>query len=876
MFEVKMKKSIFGQFLILLTVGGIACSPTAQEKAGPNTELKFEPRLTDRELPWDKIAAKNPQFFFERNTDFVVSGDQVMNTFENLMNLGDLLRDPNLRQKGHDYVRAFYANRKNATIAEVKQSLYLEAALGEKRLVLIQLLKNKQEGLKNSVVPVQKTSDAVAGLARTVENLPLSAIAPFIQHLLDKYLELLQSNGAFKDVWRGFRREVDEKYRAPLLELGLALGQVSPDKSVQENVSYMRAVTRLPLDAKTIARVGDKLTFAESLATRVDKLDSSDEGVKIILDLWLTMSGEERKQKFGEISGALYWVLNQFSNAEIIFMRQNFPWGAKEIGVRKAFQAAIYLYGVDKVKNKIAEALQKSVVPQFEQELKKEILNLPKLILEKTKLTMEGNAKKIDGLLVGTNYRQFFVDLSVSWGQRELFGGKSTMLGMEGDRYHVTVSESGDVQFSPDRYVRPNTTTSGVLGASLSMSEQRFQRVTEFEGAAYDSPAYYSMVVEVLNKIPALGGFKKIDEAPYPSFHLLKGASDPFEPPLDIKTQTGSDHYYSVPDFIVLKPPFSMDRAGTVSNGVQFGVHNQAELLRGLSHMIEFFRDWRSNGFDVKMSQYKLGDLIPDLPPHLEKELLFPKEKLFEYCLGIGSIILENLQRSGSGLVLFGYDGKLRLGETLKTDEKAKESLMAALVDVNLKGRRDFVRSGDLARFILAMGKFVQAVEGFENTHSTLIQEETKGEKLLLNRLKKSIADVRVLMALFSNFLIHKMQRSDGAIEASYSLSRDQVDSRSRNLEDQALVIQALLLTGETLSMGTYLGSAYDTYFGMNHVFFDDTQAFYSSSDRAWVKPESYVLTEIMVALAKLSTKTDFSRGQIGRLLDQFRGQLLH
>src|SRR5690606_28625219 len=120
------------------------------------------------------------------------------------------------------------------------------------------------------------------------------------------------------------------------------------------------------------------------------------------------------------------------------------------------------------------------------------------------------------------------------------------------------------------------------------------------------------------------------------------------------------------------------------------------------------------------------------------------------------------------------------------------------------------------------------------------------GDRKLLNRLKSSTKQVRMLMAMFSNFLVHKMQREDGTLDTRYSVSSSRVISRSRNLEDQVLAIRALLVTGDILGMGSYLGAAYDIYFGMNHVFFNDNQGFYSASDRAWVLPDSYLFTETM------------------------------
>lgn len=881
----------FALILIWFAILGVmilqGCAPVAQEQKSPNTQIKFEPKLTDRDLPWESLQAKNYQAFFPAGESFVLSGSNLLNAFENVMWLGDAWNDGDVSSYGHQLVKDFYSNDDNVTVAAIEQSLYLEAALGEKKIVLMNLLRNKLVAMKNTYSVLDVIQPEMQVIANSVESIPLANLPGAIELLLDTYVLRLQQHNAAKDVWKKFKIIIDEKYRGPLAELQKAFGKISPNNSVTQNAENMMAVKKLPLDPGLLVTIDKELNNAILIDQDLKALDSSDKGVRVILGVWLMLDEEARKTQFGSISSALYWGMSQYSDDEIRAMRDNNTWWPQKMAVRGLFQAAVKLTGIETIKNKIAPALQKQLPEQFEARLKKEVRALPARIYQEVLTGIKDGEHFVSNLLVGTNYRKFFVDLSVAWGTRELFGGKTKTLGLERDRYVITSLEDGKLRIQPDEKIPKNSTSSAVIGTSLSMSGKRFERVSKYEGVTYDSTLYYTMVMEVLNKIPALGGFRKIDDELYPSFHILKNGRNPFEKTLDLKTQTNGTNYFAVPDFIALRPPYEMDREKTLKKGsqfqgqpdqdplVQFGVYSQAELLRGLGSMIEFFRDWQVNGFDVKMSQYRLGDLIPDLPPHLEREMIFPKEKLFEYCLGIASVILENLKRDGSGLVLMNEKGETFFGEDL---EKAKsaETLMAGMVDVRLDGREDTIGTTNLSKFILALGKFVESVEGFENSRSQLIHEVTGGEKKLLNRIKESVSLLRMLMAMMSNFLVQKMQRPDGTMDSLYSVKRGRVITTSRKLEDQVLAIQALLVTGERLGMGSYLGAAYDTYFGMNRVFYNDDHGFYSAIDRTWTPPSPYIFTEFMSALTKLSTKTDFSRGQINRLIGQFRGQLAH
>jgi len=870
---MKFVLSIWFVILSALIMGG--CAPSAEEQKVPSNELKFEPKLSDRELPWDRISSRSQKVFFPPDTSVVLSGSKLMNTFENLMTIGDLLNDPAIRRRGHDLTRAFYANPDNTTSAQVKDSLYLEAALGEKKVVLLNLLRKKLTEIQATPEALAKTVREVQPIAASVNSKPLSLVSEVIQNIMDAFVARLQANNASKDVWKALREDVNNKYRVPLSSLGRSLAQISASKSIAENAKYMRAVKTLPLDAQLLAAIENEISSAVNLEKRLQGLNSTDEGVKVIMDVWLLLDAEGRKAQFYKFSPRLYNLLSLYSDEEIKILRDNTSYNPSKIMVRRTLQAVLKMYGVEELKKSILPALRKQVPVKFEEKLKSEIAALPGMIEKKINSLLTDREKMIKQLLVGTNYREFFVDLSVKWGQKEIYAGQSRTVGLERDRYRVESKKGGVINFSPDDSVSKSATTSSVLGSSLSMSGKRFDRVTEFENITYDNVAYYQMVMDVLNKIPALGGFKKIDDQIYPSFHVLKDAGNPFDRPLDIKTQAGSEFYYAVPDFIALRPPFLMDRERTQQYGIRFSVYNQAELLRGLSQMVEFFRDWHVNGFDVKMARYKLGDLIPDLPPHLERELLFPKDKLFEYSLGIASIILENMKREGSGLVMMNHEGQVFYGDELERAKQA-QTLLAGMVDVQLNDRDDTIRTSALSKYVIAMAKFVNAVESFENSRSKMLNEVTNGEKVLARRLKESVSQIRLLMTMMCNFLVHKMQRDDGTMDAQYSVKMRKVISSSRNFEDQVLAIQALLATGETLGMGVYVGAAYDTYFGLNRVFFNDEAGFYSASDRAWRLPDPYAFTEYMVALAELSKKTDFSRGQIQRLLNRFKGELVH
>jgi hypothetical protein len=878
-----MRKTIFISILICTSIVLSSCAPVAVEKNTADTQIKFEPTLQDRELPWETISTTNYEsLFLQKNGSFVLSGSRLMNMFENIMYLGDALQDPSIRHRGHDLISNFYGNPRNTTTTRVEQSLYLEAALGEKRNVLLNLLKNKLQGLVDTYPALNRTVPKVKAAMSNVNSLPLSGLAPAIQAMLDNFVVTLQAEGGLKMVWKELKAEIDEKYRPQILEMGEAFNFISPAKSIRDNTKLMRVVLRLPLNPKTLKDIEFRLNSIDDISQRLEKLDSSYEGMKVLLDIWLMLDDQARQKTFKQMNSPLYYTLYAAGDLWIYRLKENkwndiITWAPEQILVRRGLQGIIKYYGVEKLRAMLLPEMQKSVPASFEASMKKEILALPDLIASKIKEKMAANETKFKGLLIGTNYRQFFVDMSVKWGKREIYDNKDTTNGLERDRYRISVSADGDLAFAPDTNVGLNSTTSSVLGSSFSAAGKRLERVTEFENTSYDQTKYFQMVMGVLNKIPALGGFTMIDNRLYPSFHVLKGGKDVFEKPLDIKTQMGSDNYFVVPDYLALNPPYLMDREGTQKLGMQFGVASQAELLRGMSFMVEYFRDWRVSGFDVKMGRYKLGDLIPDLPPHLEFEMLFPKDKLFEYCLGISSIVLENLKREGSSLVLLDPNGKVYFGNQIDEAKKA-QALMAALVDVKIgtEDREDTVRTADLARFIMAMGKFVTSIEGFENSKSQVLNKVEDGEKKLVKRVRDSVAQVKLLMAMMSNFLVHKMQRPDGSMDSSYSLRIGKVISNSRKLEDQLLAIEALLTTGETLGMGVYLGSAYDIYFGMNHVFFKDKMGFYSASDRAWIMPDAYLYTEVLTALTRLSKKTDFSRGQIDRLIGQFRVPLAH
>lgn len=330
-----------------------------------------------------------------------------------------------------------------------------------------------------------------------------------------------------------------------------------------------------------------------------------------------------------------------------------------------------------------------------------------------------------------------------------------------------------------------------------------------------------------VQKALAVGGFRISNTERFPSLARPIDPDGTSKSSLDLKTFIDNPISFAVPNSLSLIDAFRTHVV--LPQNMNVGVEDQASLLKVLSKMISFFRDWEINSFDRLLGNIKITDLVTD--PRLKgiDQKIFPKDIIFTLMMGDAAVILDNFIKDLSPILRLDDERNTYWQNEKKTNTV---SAMATVVNIRSGKRADVADASALAHQLLALIEFYKATEGVEKTNSMILLAKDKtGTRATL----KALADGRKSLFLFvtaiSNFLTHEMQAADGGIYHSYDLTSKTPIKGPRELKDQVAVIQALTAANQFLSEKTYTSSALEIYYFMNQKLWMPSEKFYALDD---------------------------------------------
>jgi hypothetical protein len=290
---------------------------------------------------------------------------------------------------------------------------------------------------------------------------------------------------------------------------------------------------------------------------------------------------------------------------------------------------------------------------------------------------------------------------------------------------------------------------------------------------------------------------------------------------------------FNVPDSFNTTGDFVMDRVHAKPNS---SVKAQAELLRGIARQLRFHRDWEKNDFDEQMSTVQLEDLASEIPKGAIEYSLFPKDLIFALSLGNAGAILQNVIRKSSPAFLVMTNKPVLWGERYEEIGTDNLATVAGLVSIENGKRGKSVRTADIARYVLALSEFMDATEGMEKTKASPLTALNSDGKPMLNDVLEARRYMKLFQMGLTNFLVFATcGRTDtacvkGSVHGQYSIENGKlVPVKSPiTLENQALVIRAIIASARTLGMSVFNPTALDAYFFMNEKLWDEKRQFYA------------------------------------------------
>lgn len=850
---------------LVALVSLVGCAPEVKQREYPNPKTDFGPIQTDTDLGLDALVQKSKVEDAKLSMRGEFASARMFRVAEWMVELGVATNRKPLVNVGRKLSRAFYATPGAVTRATFESSLYASAAIGETR--------------DDSLQMIAENDKMIANNTKILYNLAIDVGRPFpwprkgasARELLDAaeaYMNTMLDEGSEKLDPRFFGalvKAMDTKFYPIIRDARLEVDSIFTEPKPLDIIRRVKDLAhRNDLDftgeTKVLVDKGERVfQLIENMRTRHD-------GLTVLVELWEMTEPADREKTFKPVSKDLYEYLDGKSASDLRCIKDHgckkpFTWLAKHLVILPAIEE----YGITKMRNDVRVAAREALVETIQEQAAELVPQLPDLAREKIVTEVETLRSQLR--TIQKDYPGFVKGLVRDFAKEYIHKAEG---GETQDEVLIVGSESEKVELdiAPGRInVRAKERSSSVvtgaetIGTSLALTAALWQ--ADKEG---DSQAYRRAVISQVNKLLAIGGFKTEKGAAFKSLALSLD-SKAEKKHFYIRDFMSSKHGYAVPDRFRVAADFSSDSSEDPTLDVS--VRGQAELLRGLSAMIRYFRDWEKNTYDESIGKIAIGELVRSLPSQSLTQKLFPKDMMFALAVGNAASILQNMQKTMSPVFIVTPDRR-PIWANERTDNEEDLGSIAGIVDFKQGQRADNVNSGDIARFLIGIADFLDAVEGIERTQAVPLVEKDEEGKRPVDILIESKQELRLLAVGLANMLSHQMQAKDGGIRPSFQRSTVTTNETSpRTLRDQALAVMALTRVGEVLGKDLYTWAALDAFAFMNKTMWNKESGFYRSTEGKQDTPSLDETTMALLAGERLRLKmNEKSRAQWDTISD--------
>ena len=538
------------------------------------------------------------------------------------------------------------------------------------------------------------------------------------------------------------------------------------------------------------------------------------------MDVWLILTPKERLQQFKPVSAELYKFLLKQSASDLECLRTRGCLGGPFEGVAKKLFVLpkIERYGVGRLKKQLtAEALNyvSASIDSFAGEF---IAKVPQIFAEEIQVAWHAKQLRVD--FVRGDFQSYLNRIASVWSKEILPATSGKVPGFETAYMRIAVSRRAVI--SLQALPQPLDLTGEVAGGSLSANVYLMQNAPLKDDLALRA------ALSQINKIIAFGGYRNAEDKLVPALLAPVGHSGAFLDIVHFETAKTPNYSYRVPDHVLLQDAFLA--SPSMSYARNFSASGLSAQIKGLSQSLLFTADWKHTSFDRLLGAIKAQDLSKDVQDPALQQVLFPKDRLFALNVGTVSVLLQELKKKLTPVFLLTLDNKV-----LWADQYFGASqdipVMAGIVDIKNGKRVAHAEAREVAKFTLALADFIEALDGIENTQSTiLLKRNAKGTRPL-DSLISGREDLKHLIVALANFLANKMKTPQSLVRYVYDLDQQvSVDGVIR-VETQAYAIRALVKAYEISQIESYLWSAQSIYYAMNKNLYSVKSEFYVNSD---------------------------------------------
>lgn len=809
---------LFLKIILCWGLGVTGCAPKVTDFRFPTANQELRPEGKDIPLRLREFGDHLPELFWHETVSTASLFDQA----ENLIKLGDQAGRPELRQKGLFWIRRFYQAPQSTLMADFATGPYIQLATAhaepEVRKSLDEVLLKMSKALPVILRHVHAlgrgskpggSKGGLEGLLQQAEEFNRRLLAEIPHMRLPKVIE------------EGFRSELIKTTEPLFAEVRRLLRAFKRVKTLAEALNLLEgAVVKFKVTLSP--ELSRNLKQGQSLARGLDKIHDAQGALTVIVDLWRMLTPQERAQKIKPASRELYNFLSRQDAKELDCLRTRGCLGGVVDGVvKKMFVLPrIDAYGVKKLKAEINQKTLESVTAAIASYAHGFIDSMPQTFAENIETAWNEKVQRM--IAVQQDLLKYVARVVGRWSKKTLSASRGQIPGFEASAVKVNISTR--TKFSVLPVMKPLELNGEVAGSSLSAS------VFLLENAPVGDERGFQSALSQINKLVAMSGYYNTEKQLVPALLAPVNHDSKFLDILNFEEVEDVRYSFRLPNQIFLKDPFHADSAKDYPR--DFSVSALSAQIKGLSSLLRFTADWRVSSFDSLLGPIKVQDLTQDAQDPALQQPLFPKDMLFALNVGTTAVLLQDLIKVATPIFLLTLEDQILWGNQF-SDQSEETVVMAGLVDIQNRQRVKLVKAREVAKFILALGEFLSAIEGVENTKSIILLEKNSKGVRPLDNLQAGRRELKRLCVALSNFLSNKMKSQEADLVSSYySLeSKGQVGAEIISVETQAHAIRALVKAYEISGIEAYLWSAEEIYYGMNRRLYDLNKGFYLDSD---------------------------------------------
>lgn len=809
---------------ILLLLSLAACAPNLERKEEKKVVPTLGPTQQDARVPFNNTDVYNNEDQpLTWKAD--VSTSQLLATAESLILAGKSLGNIKILGAGHRIANTFYSNPANTGSVEFIDSPYVKVATAEVETLAKTELQAAIDMLANSQTQIIQIIDS----ASQEYLFPTVGVSEFLREI-NKYLVWQTIKLHEAGVNELIVSAVDTKIREEIAPQLMASQQMIQEMLIAPNV--LEAIDRLEsfmanFEYTPSKDIQKQLDDGKTIGLLIERMGTPQNALTIIVEFWRRLDDEGRKKSIGTVSPELYDYLKDQDAKDLRCLAAEtchriFKGIAKHYILKK-----LEAQGLSNLKTSFREGARSGFLEEVNKQIPSILLTAPETF--KTTLIEELNSKITELSSIKNNFQDYFNGLLETWAKSRVFHHRQSQLkGLEISSVKVEIKNSQIMINAIDQ----DNSSSDAIGASLSLATARWELETLGSPTSGRIPSLNRSVLEQMNKLISLIGYNSGSRQVLPSLAIdLKSPSSErvvFDPGAVESTSS----ILAIPDFMKLLGPFELAPRSIVKS---VGASNQAELLRGVSAMLEFLQDWRPSAYDEALGAVTAEELgVKDLPVEIAQTKLFPKETFFALAVANAAMVLKYLDSELSPVFAIDTENNVIWGNDVSKNSK-NNMVMAGIVDLDKGKRSSLVSTRSMAQYLSGLIRFYKATDGIEHTKATQLQEKDASTGLsAVDKLEEVRGQLRMLIVGLSNLLSHELKDKDGGFVRGLQVT-DKITkiSNDKNLLDQVYAIKALLDATELLKVPIYKWAAIDAYYFMNKNLWNPNEEFYNESSQS-------------------------------------------